>query len=109
MPPGAGGIADGLEVEDFGDFKLGWGGAGQGADADDGGEVAGAAVEFGEEGGNGGGVGGWVDEDGAGLPVGGGEGKGVEEGGDLGWKGTAVVELGGDVEDGVNGLRGDDL
>lgn len=98
-----------MEVEDFGYLELGWGGVGQGTDADDGGEVAGAAVEFGQEGGDGVGVGGWVDEDGAGLPVAGSEGDGVDEGGDLGWEGTAVVKLAGDVEDLGNGLCGDDL
>lgn len=100
-------VADGLEVDDFGDFELGWVAAGKGANADEGGEVAHAPVEFGNENTGSGGVGGRVNEDGEGLPLGGGESGGVYARSHLGGEGLGVVKLAGDVADFGDGAAGE--
>ena len=99
-------VADGLQVDDFGDFELGWGAAMEGAGANEGGEVAHAAVEFGDENAGSGGVCGRVDEDGGGLPLAGSEGGGIHARGYLDGEGLGVVELAGDVADFGDGAAG---
>ncbi len=106
----AGVLADGLEVDEFGDFELGGIAVGDGTDADDNGEMADTAVQFCEQGGSGGRIGGRVDEEGGGLPLLGSQPNLVNDGLDLGWEGTAVFHVNGyivNVGDGLPSEGGD--
>lgn len=99
-------LANGLQVQQLGYFIDRRRATRDGAQADEGGEVAHAAVEFGDENGGDRREGGRVDPDARRLPFGGAEAGAVDEGGDLLGEGAAVVELGHPVDGRRQGLAG---
>ena len=111
-PAASGVVPQGLQVEDFCHLEAGRDhalaiGPEQGAYAQARGEVAHAAVEFGDEGHGAEVERGRVDEDGQGLPFLGGQPGRVGHGLDLGRQGLLGVDLAGDVDDAGDGLPGE--
>lgn len=99
-------LADSLKVDDLCDFVAGGVAAGHGPDAHDGGEVADAAVQLGQEDSDGRRVARRVDEDAAGLQGVAGKVKAVDVPADLGFEGLCVIELQRRVDDVADGFAG---